>query len=106
MVSRGLYPAPVDTADPPVPDRGDGWPLAYAAALAELGGGELALTPPETAALLRMARDVAHGTERRFAPLAAYLAGRFVAERLRAGAGAEEALAEATAAAARLIDRH
>jgi hypothetical protein len=91
----------MDAADEPVPDAD--WPLAFAAALAELGGEPVGLSRGETTTLLRLARDVAHGTERRFAPLAAYLAGRFVAERVRSGAGVEEALAEAAAAAARLM---
>ena len=46
----------------------------FFAALAELAG-----TPPlddeEVAAILALTRDVAHGAQRRFAPLAAYAAG-------------------------------
>ena len=92
-------------SEPPPDPEGD-WPVAFAAALADLGGTPVQhgpLGPGETAAILRLAREVAHGVERRYAPLAAYLAGRFVAERTRAGATVDEALAEAAAAAQRLI---
>ena len=37
--------------------------------------GEGALRPEEVTILLRLAREVAHRTERRMAPLAAFLAG-------------------------------
>ena len=37
--------------------------------------GTPALQADESAAILDLARDVAHGSERRFAPLAAYAAG-------------------------------
>jgi len=52
-------------------------------------------------ALLDLARTVAHGTERRYAPLSTYLAGRYVAERVAAGMAEDEALAEAAALAGR-----
>lgn len=48
------------------------WLAAYADALG------LALDDSEIEALLALARDVAHGTERKNAPLASFLAGRFV----------------------------
>jgi hypothetical protein len=105
----------VNTADKPAsesqsgaePSRSEGWLLAFASALTGLSGrgaGSAAGTShTETATILRLAREVAHGVERRLAPLAAYLTGRFVAERLTQGATVEEALAEAEAAARRLI---
>jgi hypothetical protein len=48
------------------------WIPAYAEALG------LALDDAEVEAVLALARDVAHGTERKNAPIAAFLAGRFV----------------------------
>jgi hypothetical protein len=48
------------------------WIPGYAEALG------LALDESEVDAILALARDVAHGTERKNAPLAAFLAGRFV----------------------------
>jgi hypothetical protein len=106
----------VDIADKPNPEsvqepsRTDDWLLAFAAALADLSGSPTGsgagLSRSETGTLLRLAREVAHGVERRFAPLAAYLTGRFVAGRLQQGATVDEALAEAEAAAQRLIASH
>ena len=55
------------------------------------------------AVILDLARDVAHGTERINAPLAAFLAGRFVEARLREGLDAASALTEATDAASDLL---
>ena len=48
------------------------WLSTYADALG------LDLDDSEIEALLALARDVAHGTERKNAPLASFLAGRFV----------------------------
>jgi hypothetical protein len=80
---------------------GDGvtanYPDQYAQALA------LQLTPEEIDAVLDLARVVAHGSERRFAPLSTYLAGQFVAELVRTGVPREEALAEAIAIAERAL---
>jgi hypothetical protein len=50
----------------------EGWLATYADALG------LGLDDGQVEALLDLARDVAHGTERKNAPLAAFLAGRFV----------------------------
>jgi len=74
------------------------YPDRYAESLA------LGLTAAEVEAVRGLARVVAHGSERRFAPLSTYLAGQFVAARVRAGVPAEEALAEAIEVAERLID--
>lgn len=54
----------------------DDWLQRYAERL-----GVPALTDAEVAALLDLARDVAHGTERRFAPLSTFLAGVLVGTR-------------------------
>lgn len=70
------------------------WPERFSAAL------ELELTEDEVEAILDLARDVAHATERRNAPLSAYLVGKFV------GASAkppDDALREAREIAGRLI---
>jgi hypothetical protein len=48
------------------------WLATYADALG------LGLDDGQVEALLALARDVAHGTERKNAPLATFLAGRFV----------------------------
>src|SRR4051812_42115540 len=58
----------------------DDWLSRYSAAL------ELDLTEDEVEAILDLARDVAHATERRFAPLSAYLAGEIVTRRGARGA--------------------
>jgi hypothetical protein len=60
------------------------------ASLAPLDLGERAL-------LLRIARDVAHASERQNAPLASYLIGRFVQGSMSAGVAESEALAWAAA---------
>lgn len=72
------------------------FPDRYADAL---GGPRL--SPAEVEALLGLARTVAHTTERRYAPLSTYLAGRYVAARVAAGVPLADALAEAVAAAER-----
>ena len=74
------------------------FPDRYAEALA------LELTDVEVEAVLDLARIVAHGSERKFAPLSTYLAGQFVAELVRTGLPRAEALAEAVAAARRALD--
>jgi hypothetical protein len=50
----------------------EGWLATYADALG------LGLDDGQVEALLDLARDVAHGTERMYAPLSAFLAGCFV----------------------------
>jgi hypothetical protein len=55
------------------------------------------LDPGDRAMLLRIARDVAHASERQNAPLASYLIGRFVQVGMSAGAAESEALAQAAA---------
>jgi hypothetical protein len=76
----------------------DAWIDDYARAL-----GEDPLTPAETGAMLKLARDVAHGVERRLAPLSTYLAG-IHAGRVAAGGGDRaDAGRDSAAAAARLM---
>ncbi len=58
---------------------------------------------PGRARLLRVARDVAHTTERQNAPLAAYLIGRFVQSSVDAGIAPDDALAEAAEVVRSLI---
>jgi hypothetical protein len=73
------------------------YPDRYAEALG------LRLSEEEADVVLGLARVVAHGSERRFAPLSTFLAGRFVAELVRSGLPVEEALAEAMAIAERIL---
>jgi hypothetical protein len=54
--------------------------------------GEDALTPGETARLLGLARDVAHGVERKITPLAAFLIGSSVGRSLARGTPRTDAL--------------
>jgi hypothetical protein len=69
-------------------------------------GDSHALEPVDLATrarLLRIARDVAHATERQNAPLAAYLIGRFVQHCVRAGMSEAAALDEAAEVVRSLI---
>jgi hypothetical protein len=61
------------------------------------------LDPHDRALLLRVARNVAHATERQNAPLASYLIGRFVQSSMSAGISESEALARAAAVVTSLI---
>jgi hypothetical protein len=71
-------------------ERVDRWleELAEALGVEPLGGGE-------TGELLRASRDVAHGVERRFAPLASFLLGVATERGTAAGASRDEAFATA-----------
>jgi hypothetical protein len=75
----------------------DDWPDRYAEALG------VELTDDEVDAILDLARDVAHGTERRFAPLSAYLAGKYVTRRTAEGVSSEDAVHEAQEVVGRLL---
>jgi hypothetical protein len=55
------------------------------------------LEPRDRALLLRVARDVAHATERQNAPLTSYLIGRFVQMAVASGSSEPEALERAAA---------
>lgn len=74
---------------------------AVLASRVDVGGPEL--DPATRRTLLDLARRVAHGTERRNAPLATYLAGMYVAGRGAAGVDAASALAEVVAATDALL---
>lgn len=69
------------------------WTDDYAASLAEASGVSIAL--PDEDAILDFTRRVAHGTERKHAPLATFLAGWYVGARVAAGIDAADAWAEA-----------
>jgi len=76
----------------------DDWLDGFARAL-----GERPLEREEVGAVLALARDVAHGVERRLAPLASFLAGMHVQRRVAEGAGVPDAVAEIRTAARTLI---
>lgn len=75
------------------------WIESYAEALATESGAAIGITEAEVEAVLDLARVVAHGTERRNAPLAAYLAGRYAATRAITGISPLEAISQAAAIA-------
>ena len=76
----------------------DDWLDDFARAL-----GERPLEREEVGAVLALAREVAHGVERRLAPLASFVAGMHVQRRLAEGAGVSDAVEEIRAAARSLI---
>jgi Domain of unknown function (DUF6457) len=76
----------------------DEWLDRWAEAL-----GEHALGGEEIGAMLRLSRDVAHGVERKLAPLSTYLAGIHVGRRLSEGADLRDVIGEVRAAATRLV---
>jgi hypothetical protein len=80
-----------------------GLPGEYADALARAAEVGIRLDDDEVEVVLALARTVAHATERRFAPLATYLAGKYVLARTRSGVPAAEALAEAVALVEELL---
>lgn len=82
------------------------WPQRYLEALsarAGVGGEEMGLDGEEVGAMLRLSREVAHRTERRWAPVSTYVAGKYVAARIRAGASVSEAVDEAVRVAEELL---
>jgi hypothetical protein len=54
-----------------------------------------ALSHEETGAVLKLARDVAHGVERKFAPLSTYLLGVAVGNSVGSGSRRSEAFRDA-----------
>jgi hypothetical protein len=86
---------------------GDRDPLdELAARLSAAGDGTDPLEPIDLAvraSVLRIARDVAHATERQNAPLAAYLVGRFVQESMRSGVSQHDAVDQAASVVASII---
>ena len=79
----------------------DDWIVRYAAALGLDDPTEI-----DGTAILALARDVAHATERKNAPLAAFVAGLYVAGRKAEGVSATDALTDALVAAERLLGKH
>jgi len=65
--------------------------------------GEEPLTPEEVGAVLKLARDVAHGGERKGAPLSTFLAGVHAGRQEGTGVPRREALARAVEVAQELI---
>lgn len=61
------------------------------------------LDGPEVNQLLGTARDIAHGTERKSAPLGSFLIGMAVQQRIAEGAPRDEALTDILASAAAVI---
>lgn len=57
------------------------WPERYRRALSQMAASTVELDDDQVRAVLQLARAVAHGEERRAAPLAAFLAGQYVASR-------------------------
>lgn len=91
-------------AEPGTGNEVEPWPARFAARLAVAAGAtQPLLTPREQARVLRLARDVAHGSERKYAPLAAFIAGRYVELRIADGVDAATALDDVTRAAAELL---
>jgi hypothetical protein len=76
----------------------DEWIDRFAGAL-----GEGTIQPKEMGQILRLARDVAHGVERRLAPLSSFVVGLYVGRRTAEGIPRDRALSDALEAARRLI---
>ena len=69
-----------------------------------LSGGDAAITVVDEAGILDFTREVAHGSERKNAPLATFLAGWYVGSRVSQGATPEEAWSEAAELGRQLLD--
>jgi Domain of unknown function (DUF6457) len=65
--------------------------------------GDPRLSPAETGLVLKLAREVAHGLERKLAPLSAFVAGVYVGREVALGTAREEALRDAVQAATKLL---
>lgn len=65
--------------------------------------GEQPIDPQEIRAVLKLARGVAHGVERRLAPVSAYLAVKYVAHRTAEGVTPQSALRSLMATARQLV---
>jgi hypothetical protein len=61
------------------------------------------VTPHELGVILKLARDVAHGVERKLAPVATFLAGVQAGREAGTGSSREGSLARAVEVADRLI---
>lgn len=91
-----------DRRDPGSP-VGARWCERLSATLAADAAQPHDLPPRLQGRLLRIARDVAHGTERSNAPLATFIAGRYVEARGLQGVSAEAALDEVEEAVRQLL---
>jgi hypothetical protein len=67
--------------------------------------GQDPVDPKEMGALLKLARDVAHGVDRRLAPLSTFVAGVHVGRRMAEGSSRQVALGEAIEAAGARIPK-
>ena len=65
--------------------------------------GEPRVTPAELGAILKLTRRVAHGVERKLAPLSAFVLGVSVGRRTASGSAREDAFAETLAVAEPLV---
>ncbi|MDP9342057.1 MAG: DUF6457 domain-containing protein [Actinomycetota bacterium] len=65
--------------------------------------GEPPPTREETGAVLNLARDVAHGVERKLAPLSAFVVGAAMGRRMAQGESREDAFRQAVEAALALV---
>ncbi len=83
------------------------WLESFAAALSGRLDSDRALSPTgsQKNALLKLARDVAHSTERKNAPLATYIVGSYVAQRTNEGVEPEVAIEEAASSARALMEQ-
>jgi hypothetical protein len=80
------------------------WLLRYAQALEnQLEGLSIELADDEKGSLLDLARVVAHGTERKNAPLATFIAGRFAQAVVNQGGSPADAIATAVSVAEEMI---
>ncbi len=79
------------------------WVTRLTAELANDGKEPLSMDAATAGALLRISREVAHGTERFNAPLSTYVAGRHVAVRLAEGIDEAAAVAEVEEAVRRIL---
>lgn len=88
---------PAGTGPPEAPGLEE-WPKRLADAL-----NDQPMSSRELGQVLKLARDVAHGVERKLAPLAAFLAGVHVGRRAGEGRSREQALAEVLQAVRALL---
>ncbi len=78
------------------------WTNDYTEALRE--NGDPAIKVVDEEAILDFTREVAHGSERKNAPLATFLAGWYVGARVSQGVDPEEAWAEAAELGRKLLE--
>jgi Domain of unknown function (DUF6457) len=76
----------------------DEWIDRFADAL-----GEQPLHPTEVGSMLKLSRDIAHGVERKLAPLSTFLAGLSVGRRTAEGVSRDKALGQVLEVARALL---